>query len=163
MRTRIHVNSIIGVGLALGASACTKGPEKDREPVQPVNPVVADAGVGAGGGREVGRVAPMDAQVEAIDVAGDNSRRNEDVDVELDAFDQGSSARDVEITRTVRDAVTDDDSLSTYAHNVKIITRDGRVVLRGPVRSAAEKAKVEAVARRVAGAPNVTSDLVVTP
>jgi osmotically-inducible protein OsmY len=52
-----------------------------------------------------------------------------------------------------------DKSLSTYAHNVKIITQNGQVTLRGPVRSEEEKRAVEAKAAEVAGDNKVTSEL----
>ena len=50
------------------------------------------------------------------------------------------------ITQKIRKAIVDDSSLSTYAHNIKIITQDGKVTLRGPVRSEDEKSNVEAKA-----------------
>ena len=52
-----------------------------------------------------------------------------------------------------------DKSLSTYAHNVKIITQDGKVTLKGPVRSQDEKTNVEAKAAAIAGDGNVTSEI----
>jgi osmotically-inducible protein OsmY len=57
-----------------------------------------------------------------------------------------------------------DKSLSTYAHNIKIITQDGKVTLKGPVRSEDEKAAIESKAIAVAGANNnVTDQLEVAP
>jgi hypothetical protein len=79
------------------------------------------------------------------------------------ADDQGMSKEDQEITRKIRSAVVDDKTLSTYAHNVKIITQNGMVTLRGPVRSEAEKRSIEAKAKSVAGDARVTNDLTVTP
>jgi osmotically-inducible protein OsmY len=52
-----------------------------------------------------------------------------------------------------------DKSLSTYAHNVKIITQNGQVTLKGPVRSEEEKRAIEAKAAEVAGDSKVTSEL----
>lgn len=75
------------------------------------------------------------------------------------AFDQGESEADRNITAAIRKRVVDDDALSTNAHNVKIITENGLVVLRGPVDSASEKAAVEAMAKSVAGVKQVTSQL----
>jgi osmotically-inducible protein OsmY len=75
------------------------------------------------------------------------------------AFDQGNSEADRTITAEIRKAVVGDDSLSMNAHNVKIITADGVVTLRGPVDSAAEKASVEAKAKSVAGVARVDSQL----
>jgi len=56
-----------------------------------------------------------------------------------------------------------DKTLSTYAHNAKILVHDGQVTLRGPVRSDAEKHAVEGKAKQLAGAGNVTNDLTVQP
>lgn len=78
------------------------------------------------------------------------------------ADDQGMSKGDQEITRKIRRAVIDDKTLSTYAHNVKIITQNGMVTLRGSVRSEAEKRSIEAKAKGVAGEARVTNDLTVT-
>src|ERR1700730_1274323 len=75
------------------------------------------------------------------------------------ADQQKDNAGDRDITQQIRRAVMDDKSLSTYAHNVKIITQGGHVTLRGPVRSLDEKRAVEAKAREVAGADHVTNHL----
>jgi len=56
-----------------------------------------------------------------------------------------------------------DKSLSTYAHNVKVIARDGAVTLKGPVRSEEEKQAVEAKAVEVAGQGKVTDEISVAP
>ena len=63
----------------------------------------------------------------------------------------------------IRQAIVGDKSLSTYAHNVKILARDGKVTLRGPVRSDAEKKTVAEAAAGVVGADNVTNELTVQP
>jgi osmotically-inducible protein OsmY len=60
-------------------------------------------------------------------------------------------------------AILQDKSLSTYAHNVKIITRDGNVILKGPVRSIGEKRIVEGKAIAVAGEDRVRSQLQIAP
>ena len=52
-----------------------------------------------------------------------------------------------------------DKSLSSYAHNVKIITQNGQVTLKGPVRSDDEKRAVEAKATEIAGPNKVTDEL----
>lgn len=67
------------------------------------------------------------------------------------ASDQGNSEADVQTTAKIRRAVVEDDNLSTLAHNVTIITRDGKVTLRGGVRSMEEKTSVAAKAEAVAG------------
>ena len=61
---------------------------------------------------------------------------------------------DREITRKIRDSVVKDKSLSTYAHNVKIITQNREVTLKGPVRTDQEKSAVEEKARSGRGTRN---------
>jgi osmotically-inducible protein OsmY len=56
-----------------------------------------------------------------------------------------------------------DKSLSTYAHNVKVIVQGGAVTLKGPVRSDEEKQSIEAKAGQVAGTDKVTDQIEVTP
>jgi osmotically-inducible protein OsmY len=77
----------------------------------------------------------------------------------LTAFDQGNSEQDLQITANIRKAIVDDDALSTNAHNVKVITNAGNVVLRGPVETAKEKAVIEAKAKSVAGVVRVNNQL----
>ncbi|HJQ83828.1 MAG TPA: BON domain-containing protein [Candidatus Binatia bacterium] len=73
--------------------------------------------------------------------------------------DQGGSAGDRDLTANIRKAIVDDDNLSMAAHNVKIVTVDGVVTLRGPVKSEAEKAQVVAKAQRVTGVKRVQDQL----
>lgn len=71
---------------------------------------------------------------------------------------QGSK-QDVEITRKIRADLMKEKDLSLYAQNVKIITLNGVVHLRGPVMTMAEKQKVAATAQKYAGAAAVTNDI----
>ena len=73
--------------------------------------------------------------------------------------DQSENEADRTITQNIRKAISADDSLSTNAKNVKIITSDGMVTLRGPVKSEKEKADIEAKAKQVAGVKNVDNQL----
>jgi hyperosmotically inducible periplasmic protein len=59
--------------------------------------------------------------------------------------------------------VIKDKSLSTYAHNVKIVSQGGQVTLKGPVRTEEEKRAIEIKATDVAGAGRVTNEITVTP
>jgi hyperosmotically inducible periplasmic protein len=79
------------------------------------------------------------------------------------ADQQGFSENDREITRKIRKAVIADKSLSTYAHNVKIISRNGVVTLKGPVRSDQEKNTIDSAATQIAGAANVKDELTIKP
>ncbi len=73
------------------------------------------------------------------------------------------NSSDRAITQKIRKAIHEDKSLSTYAHNIKIITQDGKVTLRGPVRSEDEKSNLQAKAAEIAGQDNVTNQLEVAP
>jgi hyperosmotically inducible protein len=95
-------------------------------------------------------------------VAPDNTKKNErDTRTELPtAQDQSKgSDSDVALTREIRQEIVKDDSLSTNAKNVKIITLGGVVTLRGPVASAAEKAKIATAAKHAAGVKRVDNKL----
>jgi hyperosmotically inducible periplasmic protein len=76
---------------------------------------------------------------------------------------QKMNPADREITKKIRAALHDDKSLSLYAHNVKIITQDGHVTLKGPVRSDDEKSAVVSKATAIAGEGNVTDQLEISP
>ena len=78
---------------------------------------------------------------------------------ELTADQQSNSKADMEVTRAIRQAIVKDSSLSTYAHNIKIITVGGHVTLKGPVKTAAEKSKAASLAVAVAGVTKVENDL----
>lgn len=97
--------------------------------------------------------------------APDNTKTNQgDANKAAQTADhQKMNPADRTMTKQVRSAIMKDKSLSTYAHNIKIITQNGRVTLKGPVRSDDEKTNIEAKATAVAGAGNVENDLTVTP
>jgi hyperosmotically inducible protein len=73
--------------------------------------------------------------------------------------DQGSSESDRDITARIRRDIVANDALSLNAHNVKIITVDGIVTLRGPVRTIQEKAAVAAAAQRAPGVRRVDNQI----
>jgi osmotically-inducible protein OsmY len=70
----------------------------------------------------------------------------------LTADQQSNSNADIELTRKIRRRLENDPSLSVIAHNVKIISADGNVTLRGPVNTEREKASIGSKAQEVAGA-----------
>ena len=100
---------------------------------------------------------PVWAEQPDADNTGKNVR--DSADKTLTPMDQGGSTQDRELTAAIRKAVVDDDSLSTNAHNVKIITVDGVVTLRGPVKTTAEKAAVAGKAKKTAGVKRVDDQL----
>jgi len=75
------------------------------------------------------------------------------------AENQKENPSDREITQKIRQSIMADKSLSTYAHNLKIIARDGQVTLKGPVRDENEKATIASKAAEVAGAGKVNNQL----
>jgi hyperosmotically inducible protein len=97
--------------------------------------------------------------------ASDNSKMNQrDRDPSEPTADQQSNNQsDRDITQQVRQAINADKTFSTYAHNVKVITQNGQVTLKGPVRSEEEKRAIEAKATAIAGDGKVTSELTVKP
>jgi hyperosmotically inducible periplasmic protein len=92
----------------------------------------------------------------------DNIKQNKD-QTSPTAEQQKMNPADRAITQKIRKAIHEDKSLSTYAHNIKIITQDGKVTLRGPVRSEDERSNLEAKAASVAGQENVTNQLEIKP
>jgi hyperosmotically inducible periplasmic protein len=68
---------------------------------------------------------------------------------------QKENPADRELAQKIRHSIHEDNSLSTYAHNVKIIVRDGNVVLKGPVQSEDEKKSIGAKAEEIAGTGKV--------
>ena|ERR1700694_3152535 len=97
--------------------------------------------------------------------ASDNTKINQrDRNPNEPTADQQQNNRsDRDLTQQVRKAIEADKNFSTYAHNVKVITQNGRVTLKGPVRSEEEKRAVEAKAAEVAGEGKVISELTVKP
>lgn len=93
--------------------------------------------------------------------AADNSARNERdrAGETKTSFDQSNTKEATQITAAIRRAVMKDDSLSMTAKNVKIITENGVVTLRGPVKSQAEKAKIAELAKSAAGQVKIENQL----
>jgi lipid-binding SYLF domain-containing protein len=75
------------------------------------------------------------------------------------ADQQENGKSDLQLTASIRRSIVADDSLSTYAHNVKIVVQNGVVTLKGPVRTAEEKAAVEAKAAAVVGQDHVVDQI----
>jgi len=92
--------------------------------------------------------------------APDNSGNNKQPEVTADQ--QSNAAADRATTQKIRKALIADKSLSTYAHNVKIITRDGMVTLKGPVKSEDERQKVVSTAAQVVDESKIDDELAVS-
>lgn len=75
------------------------------------------------------------------------------------ADQQKMNAADRDLTKKIRKAIMADKALSTYAHNVKVISQDGIVTLKGPVRSDDEKTSIATKATEIAGADHVKNEI----
>jgi hyperosmotically inducible protein len=73
--------------------------------------------------------------------------------------DQPNDKTDIKLAAAVRRAIVKDKSLSMSAHNVKLVAINGAVTLRGPVKNADERAKVEADVKSVPGVSSVDNQL----
>jgi hyperosmotically inducible protein len=98
-------------------------------------------------------------------VPADNTKVNQrDRDQAQPTADQQKENKpDRQVAQQIRQAIVKDKSLSTYAHNVKVIVQDGTVTLKGAVRSDEEKQAIEAKATQIAGADKVTDQIEIAP
>ncbi len=102
----------------------------------------------------------MNAQVSSGTPA-DNTKTNQ-ADLKAmhaTADDQKNNTSDLTITREIRRSVMADKTLSTYAHNAKIVAVNGKVTLNGVVRSEAERTSLSEKAAQVVGHEHVVNDL----
>jgi hyperosmotically inducible protein len=100
---------------------------------------------------------PSQTAAVPADNSGTNVRdRNEGTKT---SGNQSENEADRKISQNIRQAITADDSVSTNGKNVKIITVDGVVTLRGPVKSETEKTNIGAKAQQIAGVKNVENQL----
>ena len=132
--------------LLLGASAFAATPEPSSSKSK------VDAGT---------KGTQQRAQDPAVDPS--NSANNERHNQESTADRQSNAQSDLDLTAKIRRSIVDDKSLSTSAHNVKIIAQNGQVTLKGPVASEAEKNAIQQQASSIAGQPNVKNELDVQP
>lgn len=105
--------------------------------------------------------AKTDQPSQTATVAADNTGTNvrDRNNATKTSGDQSESEGDRTISQNIRQSITADDSLSTNGKNVKIITVDGVVTLRGPVKSEAEKTNIVAKAQQIAGVKSVENQL----
>ncbi len=93
--------------------------------------------------------------------APDNTAQNvrDRGDATLTPFDQGTSQSDIDMTAQIRKEIVQDKEMSVNAQNVKIVTKNGQVTLRGPVNTTAEKTSIGEIANRLAQSVNVRNQL----
>jgi len=110
-------------------------------------------GVPSGSTRSLAAQAPDNTKVNTRDRA----------EGAVTADQQKENPTDRDLAQKIRRSLVRDKALSTYAHNVKIVSQGGQVTLKGPVRSEQEKQTVEAKAVEVAGAGHVVNEMSVAP
>ena len=103
----------------------------------------------------------QDADAKQSQQAPDNTKINQrDRNKSEPTADQQKDNRsDRELARQIRRAIVKDKSLSTYAHNIKVIAQDGMVTLKGPVNTQEEKQAIEAKAAAIAGQGKITNEI----
>ncbi|MEO7142959.1 MAG: BON domain-containing protein [Bryobacteraceae bacterium] len=108
---------------------------------------------------------PQTTPADSPTTKADNTATNKgDADAGHTTADQQKMNKtDRNLTKRIRRSIMEDKSLSTYAHNVKIVSQNGAVTLKGPVRSEEEKTAIVAKAQQVAGSGNVTDNLSIAP
>lgn len=110
----------------------------------------------------VSATAPAAGDATGTAANADNSANNQRDrnGATLTPDDQGNSQADLEITRKIRQALMrSTNNFSMTAKNVKIITVNGKVALRGPVNTDTEKTGIADIAKNIAGAGNVENQL----
>ncbi len=150
MKSKSKLSVVAGVMFALAATS-SAGPAASETPID-------DRSSTPAGSLDAG--PDSDADVRPMAGEPDNSERNvrdRDGDT-LTPTDQSNAASDIEMTQKIRKGITSNDSMSVQARNVKIITQRGVVTLRGPVKTAQEKAAIEALAKN-AGAARIDNQL----
>jgi hyperosmotically inducible periplasmic protein len=115
--------------------------------------------IGGGSATRTSATDPSTKGKVAESAPDDTGRSVRDRGETLTSGDQSETEADRTLTQKIRQAVMADDSLSMTAHNIKIITVDGVVTLRGPVKSDDERQKIAAEADQVAGAGKVQNHL----
>jgi hypothetical protein len=154
MRSEISILIVGSMVLALSACPDRRQPNMEtdtlaraeREQVQPADPYATQPGATQPG------TMPDDPTNTGVNV------RDRDPDA-VTPMDQSNAEQDLELTRTIRDQITSNDSLSIDARNVKVMSENGVVTLRGPVDSADEKAAIVEIATRTAGVTRVDDQL----
>ncbi len=134
-----------------GTAGATPNAGPASAPASPSSAPAPGTGNNATAGATPGAPANPNADNSANN-AGSNSRG-------LTAGDQSNSAADVKITAQIRQAVMADKGLSFMAKNVKIITINGKVTLKGPVKSDQERSAIEVAAKRIAGDAQVDNQI----
>lgn len=109
----------------------------------------------------VATLIPLRSQTQSTQPDNTKVNRRDRSAAEPTADQAKNNMSDRDLMQQIRKSIVSDKSLSTYAHNVKVIAANGKVTLKGPVHSEEEKQTVESKATEIAGAGNVTNQLTV--
>jgi hyperosmotically inducible protein len=109
--------------------------------------------------------APRQTAGTTASAPSDNTKSNkvDPSNSRMTADAQKNDSSDLTLTQQIRKNIMADKTLSTYAHNVKVVAVGGTVTLNGVVRTAEEKSKVSAIAAQVAGKNHIVDELKVAP
>jgi osmotically-inducible protein OsmY len=113
----------------------------------------------AGAGTVAAQSKPAPPPPSTQQTPPDNTRNNKQAGPTADQ--QSQTKADLALAKNIRQAIVKDKTLSTNAHNCKVVTNNGAVTLRGPVNSEKEKAAIEKIAADIAGAGKVTNNLTI--
>lgn len=155
-----NVLAAIGLSVSLAAVACEKRADNNNGTTAPrtgTSTTTTTTMPGSTGTMPVGTTGTTTTTTQDADNTGRNTR-DRDAD-RATPIDQGENQVDIKITAEIRRAIIATDGMSINAQNVKIITRNGIVTLRGPVNSAAERDAINTKARAVAGVTSVVNEL----
>ena len=169
MRMRTHLVAVLASSLVALAGCTQRSEESTAHAQQPGGDSTSDAtatatdmnATGTAYGSTDTTANPEGGAAPPADNTGINTRdRN---DASLTPEDQSNTSADLDLVKRIRQSIEADDTLSANAKNVKVITRDGMVTLRGPVKNEQERKSIEEKATLIAGAGKVTNLLEVTP
>ncbi len=149
MEDRLHRGLLaLALGLALLGASLVAAWNASGEQGAPPGAEDAASGSPPGAAEPAGSAPRAAEPAGEQEIAPDNTGRNvRDREGGLTPMDQGNDASDLAITQHIRRSVVNNDRLSTNAQNVKIITVDGVVTLRGPVETEEERAFIVAAAK----------------
>lgn len=151
-----------GTARADGTVATTPTPSRNEAPADTRGALVADTkGAGSNDYKADAPASNTPSTAPAAGVQPDNTKVNERDrnSAAPTPLDQRENETDLKITQQIRQNVMADGTLSFTAKNVKIITAGGKVTLRGPVKTDAERSAIEAAARKVTGVGQIDNQI----
>lgn len=148
--TKLPVMKRIGYISAVGTLIVFLGCDKNSEPATGGSADTTTRSSDSRGSSDVQTQNKSPSASTDLSVGADNTGRNvrDRSNATLTPGDQGENQQDLEITRRIRQALTSNDQLSQEAKNIKIISANGKVTLRGPVNTEQERKTIESIAQQ---------------